>query len=1410
MWTLPWVWPWFALACAHYRIDRQLSPRSRLVHDGVVRNATADSCAARLRELRSLISSGDHGAAVDLSFALDELRASRELPADCHADAPFVGSADVTVEIKTPRSRGRDRAARSRRETKAALRHGDGSVTHHPYAGPARGPARDEPVVGAVVDGVFVTSDRPAARDRRPAARLDDKYSKKILGAKTMLVSVICPSSEDCDTVYDYEVIASDHGGDVISYLEEVVALAQDFWTANSWGNFTVDVTITPILEVDYDQSTCEDNDELDWYGGNYDGDPDAFDVMAATASLDEGYDREDYDFNVVGKLTFDWLLNKYVEYVEPYDSSEAPQCNPCTYTIQGTDTGALEPGYPVALQVSTSTDDEFLFIEYRSQQSGALMTWSGFSYNSGMSGKYGNSRMVDCEPSTTLLTDGLCEDGDNIILDVGDATTSRPMSAYFEVVGDYLEVSLYSSDTPRPTLSMAPTTAAPTQSPSKEDDQCGKEKYCCDFLEISNYETFYKIRDVTGDSYCCSSRCSYVNSQDYYLQYISAGGQYYMTTDEPCFTSGSLAYISTVTDDELEAYCELNQPSPQPTLTAAPVACTADSASWYKDGSPDKGCDWVSGDLDRCDSKEDSAGVLASVGCYATCNECTAVAGDPDPTPAPVGHVCVADSASWYKDGSPDKDCSWVSGDLDRCDSKEDAAGVLASVGCVATCYACTPDDDDGAAAATPSPTPRPQAGATPSPSPDPTRPPTPQPTQAPTPRPTPQPTLEPTPQPTFAPTPEPTPVPPSPEPTATPTPAPTPAPTTAVPSPAPSEAPTPVPSFAECPDADTTRLKIVHSDPALFSTYVSWVAYDQTASTLDRDFDGATVVAECDPCSWSSSVTYGCVSPGCVTLVMTTTDPSATSGAWYQIGGGDAFTTVTLTDAADIYYDYCLDEDGDAPEPAPTRSPSPMPTTTRPSAAPTTALPSAAPTRSRLDLEMVLNVDVSSSATFCDDYDALDVEGILIVTFIDVLNTTAGTGYGTDATSVTEVSCAVDGGDASLTASTHLYTDDWMDRGAGGTVSSAASDANDVVADAIDDGSFKATAEAHIADAVRRLATAGRRLQATSLADFAAQAEAPDGGAVAGPSPAPSLAPSPYPSRECAGANRVSLRFFPDEAAWTTVTETVWNATVDFSTGASAATRVVSTTYAHAAPFRDRVYDCAPEGCTSLEFAFADLSVAGTLAYRVSTELSSIYVAFDGDASAERFHYCIAAGAIYSAPRAPTGPCRRRPRRRRADARAVARADAAAVDGRAVRRAHGDVRADAAARRVVVVVGRATYAVVLVVVAALVLCAGAGGCVFWKHHSKELRKQNKKLAKVYTAPDPELAEKPETPAALEPLATPPKPRADEPAAVPLADAPGWVSGRRSSQVKSVRLPPMGGAAPGASPAVVAPAPAE
>ncbi|KAH8066731.1 tRNA-Phe hydroxylase [Aureococcus anophagefferens] len=497
-----------------------------------------------------------------------------------------------------------------------------------------------------------------AGASRRVAPRRQVHEARR--RRKTLLISVICPSSSDCDSAYDYEMIESRAAATSSAYLDEVVDLANDFYAEASWGNFSLAVTYTPILEVDYDQSTCDDNDEIDWLGGGYDGDPDAFDVMAATASLAAGYDREDYDFNVVvipycqgngaagtgyvsqagaflnlaaynydpsfiHELGHNFGAN-HASYVDNDSdnlggknawysatttgsststtsgprASETPLCNPCVSVIQATDSGTLAPDDPVAVQISTATEDLYLFVEYRSQYSGALMTYSSYSSNSGMTGNFGNSRVVDCEPSTDLLTDAMCTSGENMQLDVGDEATSRPISVYFEVVGSHLEVSVYSSDTPRPTLSMAPTTAA-RRSPLKEDDQCGKE--------------------------------------------------------------------GPITTDEMEAYCDLNQPTP------APVGCTADSTSWYKDGSPDKDCAWVAGDL----------GAATQGGRRRRARG-----------------ACVADSASWYKSGKPDKDCAWVAEDLERCDSKEDDAGVLASVGCDATCYECTPGetDDPGAAA--------------------------------------------------------------------------------------------------------------------------------------------------------------------------------------------------------------------------------------------------------------------------------------------------------------------------------------------------------------------------------------------------------------------------------------------------------------------------------------------------------------------------------------------------------------------------------------------------------------------------------------------------------------------------------------------------------------------------------------
>jgi len=49
--------------------------------------------------------------------------------------------------------------------------------------------------------------------------------------------------------------------------------------------------------------------------------------------------------------------------------------------------------------------------------------------------------------------------------------------------------------------------------------------------------------------------------------------------------------------------------------------AC-ADSTTWYKNGSPEKGCAWVAAYTDRCDAKGDN-GVLASTACAESCGTC-------------------------------------------------------------------------------------------------------------------------------------------------------------------------------------------------------------------------------------------------------------------------------------------------------------------------------------------------------------------------------------------------------------------------------------------------------------------------------------------------------------------------------------------------------------------------------------------------------------------------------------------------------------------------------------------------------------------------------------------------------------------------------------------------------------------
>ena len=128
---------------------------SRAAHDAVVSAANASAlefaCARRLEVLRSHVEHGRYDDAVELGFALGSSRA--RLPADCRADAPHAGVADVVVAAARPLDGG------SARRTVTARLPGGG-----PPLPVARGADRrfghasalGLPVVGVAVDGAFV------------------------------------------------------------------------------------------------------------------------------------------------------------------------------------------------------------------------------------------------------------------------------------------------------------------------------------------------------------------------------------------------------------------------------------------------------------------------------------------------------------------------------------------------------------------------------------------------------------------------------------------------------------------------------------------------------------------------------------------------------------------------------------------------------------------------------------------------------------------------------------------------------------------------------------------------------------------------------------------------------------------------------------------------------------------------------------------------------------------------------------------------------------------------------------------------------------------------------------------------------------------------------------------------------
>ena len=158
--------------------------------------------------------------------APERLRELRELA------AAGAVRADVVEEIRTPRDRTAKGARPERRQTILMDDDAGGATAFECREGGA-----------ATARPGRRRAHRGSSASQHAVSRLDDKYTKRVVGEKTLLISVICPSSSDCDSAYDYEMIESAHGGDVFAYLDEVVDLANDFYAEASWGNFSLAVT---------------------------------------------------------------------------------------------------------------------------------------------------------------------------------------------------------------------------------------------------------------------------------------------------------------------------------------------------------------------------------------------------------------------------------------------------------------------------------------------------------------------------------------------------------------------------------------------------------------------------------------------------------------------------------------------------------------------------------------------------------------------------------------------------------------------------------------------------------------------------------------------------------------------------------------------------------------------------------------------------------------------------------------------------------------------------------------------------------------------------------------------------------------------------------------------------------------
>ena len=117
--------------------------------------------------------------------APERLRELRELA------AAGAVRADVVEEIRTPRDRTAKGARPERRQTILMDDDAGGATAFECREG---GSATARPGRRR--------AHRGSSASQHAVSRLDDKYTKRVVGEKTLLISVICPSSSDCDSAY--------------------------------------------------------------------------------------------------------------------------------------------------------------------------------------------------------------------------------------------------------------------------------------------------------------------------------------------------------------------------------------------------------------------------------------------------------------------------------------------------------------------------------------------------------------------------------------------------------------------------------------------------------------------------------------------------------------------------------------------------------------------------------------------------------------------------------------------------------------------------------------------------------------------------------------------------------------------------------------------------------------------------------------------------------------------------------------------------------------------------------------------------------------------------------------------------------------------------------------------------------